>query len=110
MRRGELDRLRIPDKPLDILAQQMVAACACEDWSEDALFALARSTYSYRTLERRDFDEIVALTLRNTLVMDRLEGTGRLTARTARDHGVLGYVARASGKGYQASQRVVVIR
>jgi Ni,Fe-hydrogenase III large subunit/Ni,Fe-hydrogenase III component G len=46
---------------------------------------------------RRDFDEIVGLTLRNTLVMDRLEGTGRLTTRTARDHGVLGYVARASG-------------
>jgi Ni,Fe-hydrogenase III large subunit len=45
----------------------------------------------------RDFDEIVDLTLRNTLVMDRLEGTGRLTTRTARDHGVLGYVARASG-------------
>ena len=45
----------------------------------------------------RDFDEIVALSLRNTLVMDRLEGTGRLTGRTARDHGVLGYVARASG-------------
>jgi Ni,Fe-hydrogenase III large subunit/Ni,Fe-hydrogenase III component G len=45
----------------------------------------------------RDFDEIVALTLANTLVMDRLEGTGRLTTRTARDHGALGYVARASG-------------
>jgi Ni,Fe-hydrogenase III large subunit/Ni,Fe-hydrogenase III component G len=44
-----------------------------------------------------DFEEIVALTLRNTLVMDRLEGTGRLTAGTARDHGALGYVARASG-------------
>ena len=38
-----------------------------------------------------------ALTLANTLVMDRLEGTGRLTHRIARDHGVLGYVARASG-------------
>jgi Ni,Fe-hydrogenase III large subunit/Ni,Fe-hydrogenase III component G len=45
----------------------------------------------------RDFEEIVALCLGNTLVMDRLEGTGRLTARTALDHGVLGYVARASG-------------
>ncbi len=45
----------------------------------------------------RDFQEIVELTLENTLVMDRLEGTGRLTTRTARDHGVLGYVARASG-------------
>ena len=45
----------------------------------------------------RDFDEITALTLRNTLVMDRLEDTGRLTTRVARDHGVLGFVARASG-------------
>jgi Ni,Fe-hydrogenase III large subunit/Ni,Fe-hydrogenase III component G len=45
----------------------------------------------------QDFDEIVGLTLENTLVLDRLEGTGFLTTRTARDHGVLGYVARASG-------------
>ena len=44
-----------------------------------------------------DFDEIVDITLSNTLVADRLEGTGRLTTRTARDHGVLGFVARASG-------------
>jgi Ni,Fe-hydrogenase III large subunit/Ni,Fe-hydrogenase III component G len=46
---------------------------------------------------RRDLDEIMALALDNTLVMDRLENTGRLSTRTARDHGVLGFVARASG-------------
>jgi len=45
----------------------------------------------------RDFDEIIGLALENTLVMDRLEGTGQLATRIARDHGVLGYVARASG-------------
>ena len=45
----------------------------------------------------RDFKEIVELSVRSTLVMDRLEGAGRLTNRTARDHGVLGDVARASG-------------
>jgi Ni,Fe-hydrogenase III large subunit/Ni,Fe-hydrogenase III component G len=45
----------------------------------------------------RDFEEIVGPTLENTLVLDRLDGTGRLTTRTARDHGVRGYVARASG-------------
>jgi Ni,Fe-hydrogenase III large subunit/Ni,Fe-hydrogenase III component G len=44
-----------------------------------------------------DFEEIVELSLRNTLLMDRLEGTGRLTTRTAQDHGTLGFVARASG-------------
>src|SRR5206468_11687805 len=40
---------------------------------------------------------IVSHSLANTHVLDRLDGTGRLTTRTARDHGVLGYVARASG-------------
>ncbi|MGH7492968.1 MAG: NADH-quinone oxidoreductase subunit C [bacterium] len=44
-----------------------------------------------------DFNEIVEISLNNTLVMDRLEGTGHLTRKTASDHGVLGYVARASG-------------
>ena len=44
-----------------------------------------------------DFGEIVEISLGNTLVADRLEGTGRLTEQTARDHGVLGFVARASG-------------
>jgi Ni,Fe-hydrogenase III large subunit len=44
-----------------------------------------------------NFEEIVALSLASSLVQDRLEGTGMLTTRTARDHGVLGYVARASG-------------
>jgi Ni,Fe-hydrogenase III large subunit/Ni,Fe-hydrogenase III component G len=49
------------------------------------------------TAALRDFDEIAELSLENTLVLDRLDGAGRLTKRTARDHGVLGYVARASG-------------
>jgi Ni,Fe-hydrogenase III large subunit/Ni,Fe-hydrogenase III component G len=45
----------------------------------------------------RDFDEVVGISLARTLVADRLDGTGRLTARTAADYGVLGVVARASG-------------
>ena len=44
-----------------------------------------------------DFNEVVEISLNNTMVMDRLEGTGRLTRKTATDLGVLGYVARASG-------------
>jgi Ni,Fe-hydrogenase III large subunit len=44
-----------------------------------------------------DFDEVVEISLNNTMLMDRLEGTGRLTMKTATDLGVLGYVARASG-------------
>jgi len=57
--RGELDRLRIPQNALDILAQQMVAACACEEFSEDELFALVRRAWPYRALDRRDFDAVL---------------------------------------------------
>ena len=44
-----------------------------------------------------DFNEVAEISLGNTMLMDRLEGTGRLTLKTATDHGVVGYVARASG-------------
>ena len=61
IRAGDLDRLEIPQNPLDILAQQIVAAAACDAWSEDDLFALARSAYPYRDLPRKDFDEVLAM-------------------------------------------------
>jgi Ni,Fe-hydrogenase III large subunit/Ni,Fe-hydrogenase III component G len=44
-----------------------------------------------------DFNEVVEISLNNTMLLDRLEGTGRLAKKTAIDLGVLGYVARASG-------------
>ncbi|MGE5246223.1 MAG: NADH-quinone oxidoreductase subunit C [Betaproteobacteria bacterium] len=50
----------------------------------------------------RDFEEIVAICLRNTLLTDRLEGTGILRPDLAKDLGVLGYVARASGQNLDA--------
>ena len=61
MRRGELDRINIPENSLDILAQQIVATCASEDWSEDDLFALVRRAYPYRNLERSEFDEVIVM-------------------------------------------------
>ena len=60
-RRGELDRTQIPQKPLDVLAQQIVAATACEDWEEQKLFELARAAYPYRDLTRGEFDEIIRM-------------------------------------------------
>src|SRR5207237_848280 len=56
---GELDRLQIPMAPLDVLAQQIVAIAASEDWREDDLFALVRGTYCYRDLARDDFDAVI---------------------------------------------------
>jgi ATP-dependent Lhr-like helicase len=61
IRHGELDRIEIPQAPLDILAQQIVAACAAEDWQEDDLFALVRRAFPYRNLDRKDFDEIIVM-------------------------------------------------
>src|SRR5690348_724090 len=61
IRQGDLDRLAIPDAPLDILAQQIVAMCAAEDWREADLLAAIRRVYPYRHLSRADFDAIVAI-------------------------------------------------
>ena len=61
VRRGELDQLSIPEKPLDILAQQLVATVAPEEWTEDELFSMVRRAYPYRNLQRSEFDSIVRM-------------------------------------------------
>jgi ATP-dependent Lhr-like helicase len=61
IRQGDLDRLAIPEAPLDILAQQIVATCAAQDWEENGLFELVRRAYPYRNLTREAFDEIVEM-------------------------------------------------
>jgi ATP-dependent Lhr-like helicase len=59
--RGELDRLTIPDHPLDVLAQQIVAASVSEEWSPDRLFDLVRRAHPYRSLARADFDRVLEM-------------------------------------------------
>src|SRR2546426_5520749 len=61
VRAGRLDRLIIPEKPLDILAQQIVAAAAGEEWEEDRLFEVVRSAWPYRDLTRAEFDAVVQM-------------------------------------------------
>ena len=61
MRNGELDRLEIPDKPLDVLMQQIVAACAAEPWEEDGLFQVMRRAHPYRGITRDEFEELLCL-------------------------------------------------
>src|SRR5439155_17080940 len=61
IRRGELDCLHIPEKPLDLLAQQIVACAACEDWNEQKLFELLRGAYPYRNLTREEFDSVLRM-------------------------------------------------
>ena len=61
IRQSDLDRLAIPEAPMDILAQQIVAMCAAEDWREDVLFDTVRRAYPFRNLARADFDEIIEM-------------------------------------------------
>ncbi len=58
-RRGVIDAVALRDAPLDVLGQQIVAACACEEWDEDALFDLCRRAAPYEALSRTDFDAVV---------------------------------------------------
>ena len=61
IRRGELDRLLIPEKPLDVLAQQIVAASSTDDWDENELFDLVGAAWPYRSLSRNEFDSVLKM-------------------------------------------------
>jgi ATP-dependent Lhr-like helicase len=61
MRSGELDRLEIPEQAIDVLMQQIVAACGAESWDETALYEVLRRAWPYRNLTRDEFEEIVVL-------------------------------------------------
>ncbi len=58
-RRGEIDRIAMRVAPLDVLSQQIVAACAAQEWDEDELFALCRRAAPYAEMQRADFDAVV---------------------------------------------------
>ena len=61
MRAGELDRLEVPSEPIDVLMQQIVAACGSESWHEASLFSILKRAYPYRELTREHFDELLHL-------------------------------------------------
>jgi ATP-dependent Lhr-like helicase len=89
IQRGELDRTFIPRQPLDVLAQQIVAMVACEEWQEEELYRLVRAAYPYRDLERRTFTEVVRMLAEGYSTRRGLRGAylhwdrihGRLRAR-----------------------------
>ncbi|ARP91028.1 ATP-dependent DNA helicase [Bordetella genomosp. 9] len=61
VRRGELDLLRIPRAPLDVLAQQIVADVSCREWREDELYAMVRQAEPYAELPRERFDAVLRM-------------------------------------------------
>ena len=60
-RNGTLDQIRIPPAPLDILAQQIVAAAASREWDENSLFQLCRRASPYSSLTHKEFDALLTM-------------------------------------------------
>ena len=90
MRTGGIEALRIPTNPLDVLAQQVVAATSLEERNVEDLFATVRRSASYSTLPRSAFDAVLDLLagrypsdefaeLRPRITWDRV--TGQLAGR-----------------------------
>ena len=119
MQEGDVEITRYPRNALDVLAQQIVAAVAIDEWNVDALLALVRSSAPYAELPRSIFENVLDMLagryesddfaeLRPRVTWDRLSGT--LTARqgarqiavtsggTIPDRGLYGvYLAGAAG-------------
>ena len=90
MRSGAIESLRVPTNPLDVLAQQIVAATALDAWQVDELYDLVRRSASFAGLPRSAYDATLDLLsgrypsdefaeLRPRIVWDRV--TGSLTGR-----------------------------
>ena len=61
IQRGGLDEIRVPNAPKDILAQQIVASAATQEWEEDRLFELVQRAMPYEGLPRAEFDAVVTM-------------------------------------------------
>ena len=61
VQQGELDLIVVPEQPLDVLAQQIVAEVSAREWAVDDLFAVCRRAWPYRALRREQFDAVVTM-------------------------------------------------
>ncbi|GAB7005957.1 ATP-dependent helicase [Nocardioides sp. AN3] len=126
MRTGAIESLSVPANPLDVLAQQVVAATAMDAWDTDELFDLVRRSAPYSSLPRSAFDATLDLLagrypsdefaeLRPRIVWDRVTGTltGRPGAQrlavtsggTIPDRGLFGvYLATGEGPGRRVGE------
>jgi len=84
IRGGVLDKTPQPGRPLDILAQQIVAACVPETWDEDQLYSLFRRAWPYRDLARDDFDDTVGVHLSGRWSLLHRDGVGHRIRATRR--------------------------
>jgi len=126
MRQGAIESLRVPSNPVDVLAQQIVAMCAMDDWAVDDLEALVRKAAPFAGLPRSILESVLDMLsgrypsdefaeLRPRLVWDRVTGTlsGRPGAQrlavtsggTIPDRGLYGvFLAGREGTGRRVGE------
>ncbi|RKW70020.1 Lhr family ATP-dependent helicase [Galactobacter caseinivorans] len=124
---GRIEAMRVPTNPLDVLAQQTVAACALGPIDVEEWFDLARGSAPFASLPRSAFDATLDLLagkypsdefaeLRPRIVWDRTEGTieGRPGAQrlavtsggTIPDRGLFGVFLASSDDAGTGGKRV----
>src|SRR5215467_12695780 len=128
MRSGQIEELRMPRNPLDVLAQQIVAMTAMDDWTVDDLLAMVRRAAPFSGLTRPVLEAVLDMLagrypseefagLRPRLVWDRATGTLRgrpggqrvavTNGGTIPDRGLFGvFLAGAADKTGRHSRRV----
>ncbi|HET7303910.1 MAG TPA: ATP-dependent helicase [Segeticoccus sp.] len=126
MRAGGIEALHVPANPLDVLAQQVVAMCAMDDWAVDDLEQLVRRSAAFASLSRPVLESVLDMLsgrypsdefaeLRPRLVWDRVDGvlSGRPGAQrlavtsggTIPDRGLYGvYLASGEGPGRRVGE------
>ena len=88
MHDGEIEHMRYPRNPLDVLAQQIVACCALDEWSVAELAAMVRRSAPFAELSEEVWEAVLDLLagrypsdefaeLRPRIVWDRAGGTVR---------------------------------
>jgi ATP-dependent Lhr-like helicase len=127
MRTGEIEQMRVPTNPLDVLAQQVVAMTAMDEWDVDDVEALVHRAAPYATLTRPVLEAVLDMLagrypseefaeLRPRVVWDRVRGT--LTGRpgsqwlavtsggTIPDRGLYGVFLAGAQDSTRAGRRV----
>ncbi len=88
MRQGLIEETRYPRNPIDVLAQQIVAACALDDWSVEDLSSLIRGAANFAEVSDEVLSSVLDLLagrypsdefaeLRPRIIWDRVEGVVR---------------------------------
>lgn len=61
VKKGEIDNIIIPEKPLDVLTQQIVAEVSCKEYDKDELYNVIHKSYPYRNLEYAEYESIIKM-------------------------------------------------